>query len=1034
MYEAKTRARRWMRRIAAWMLSRVGFKAVASGSPQRHTNAKQQTPPSQPIAVLAQVVQVWALALICCTSSLALLVAPSAASAGTLGAQIAYYWGVSARWNDSYTNPKTWFTGQAACDGYMAGSAGAWWGWYAIYQDDGSGDHGSCQMYNTSGVYQGGTYAGKDGTAPQCPAHASLDANQTTCSCENTYDADSGECWKLRELFRAKAPQSCPTCKGDPIYPLLGSQRETVRMGVSLRGMELLLSYDSSYGLQPSFLNNITMLVEPKVLGSNQWKSNFHPVLKVAGDPTGQIPGDPARALLARGDGSVLTFTGDGSGNYVPDGYNTGSFARLTNGYRYTDSGGRIDTFNASRQLVTSSTSSGGTLTYAYIGDKLASVTADDARTVKFSYSGQRIATITGPDTQTISLAYDSNGNLVSLTWPDGKVRQFTYEIASVPWYLTGVIDENGDRYATFAADITGHAISTENALGTNKYAVGYSSAPSWIVTDTRDTANKVIFRTHSWQPPTGVSVTDPRGQLSSLVAEDVLGIPSVSSESYPAGSGSVAAEEQTAYDAAGNVASKVDTAGAKTCYSHDARHREVVRVEGLASTVVCSSVLPGDSTLPTGVRKIATAWHPDWKMPVTVTEPLRKDTSVYQGQPDPFNANATINCTPAPTRADGKPVPVLCKRVEQALLANGTVDATVAARSESFTYDTAGRVINSVDAKGGTTTYAYFTATAFVPGGSVPYDPYYDQVMVLLHADGTNGATSIVDSSRFGRTAQRAGTARITTSHGKFGGASLALDGSGNYLWYGDSADFGFGTGDFTLEGFVLSSGSNLLFDPRATVYDSNGAFVTNNSGTGNGIGYYSFETGMVGSGPATNDGNWHHYAWTRASGTFRMFVDGVKVYETAVAGSFGASRPFYIGSNFLNGGSFTGFIDEVRITKGVARYTGSFTVPSAAFPGPIVPSPSDIGHTAGARTDGQPEGHHGDAHREPCAGRRRAERHSLGHHRQRLQRKRRGRLQRQQHDARNRHGGRRPRHAGDQRLGPRHPLAECCLCRRRQ
>ena len=70
----------------------------------------------------------------------------------------------------------------------------------------------------------------------------------------------------------------------------------------------------------------------------------------------------------------------------------------------------------------------------------------------------------------------------------------------------------------------------------------------------------------------------------------------------------------------------------------------------------------------PRGSRKTSTQWHPDWRLASKVAEPGQDHHQVYNGQPDPFNANAIASCAPASALLpDGKPIAVLCKTVEQA-------------------------------------------------------------------------------------------------------------------------------------------------------------------------------------------------------------------------------------------------------------------------------------------------------------------------------------------------------------------------------
>lgn len=99
----------------------------------------------------------------------------------------------------------------------------------------------------------------------------------------------------------------------------------------------------------------------------------------------------------------------------------------------------------------------------------------------------------------------------------------------------------------------------------------------------------------------------------------------------------------------------------------------------------------------------------------------------------------------------------------------------------------------------------------------------------------------------------------------------------------------------------------------------------------------FYMSDTQVFSSTPAGITANqWQHLAFCRSGSSTRMFVNGVQIGSTATfSGTF---RMDVIGKFFVvgveGGADFNGYIDEVRITKGVARYTSNFTPPSAAFP----------------------------------------------------------------------------------------------------
>ncbi|WKB56136.1 hypothetical protein N7L95_29280 (plasmid) [Eleftheria terrae] len=128
-------------------------------------------------------------------------------------------------------------------------------------------------------------------------------------------------------------------------------------------------------------------------------------------------------------------------------------------------------------------------------------------------------------------------------------------------------------------------------------------------------------------------------------------------------------------------------------------------------------------AALPANSRKISTQWHPDWQLSVKVAEPRRIVTTVYNGRPDPFNSNAISSCAPATAKLPGgKPIAVVCKRVEQATTDEdgskgfaATLAPGVAARQWSYTYNEYGQVLSEDGPRtdvADVTKYEYYTDT----------------------------------------------------------------------------------------------------------------------------------------------------------------------------------------------------------------------------------------------------------------------------------------------------------------------------------
>lgn len=218
--------------------------------------------------------------------------------------------------------------------------------------------------------------------------------------------------------------------------------------------------------------------------------------------------------------------------------------------------------------------------------------------------------------------------------------------------------------------------------------------------------------------------------------------------------------------------------------------------------------------------------------------------------------------------------------------------------------------------------------------------DPYFSNVSVLLHFDGPNGSTSFVDSGPIGHTSFSAlSSATITTSESKFGQGSLDASEAARGIRSSSHASFGMGTGDFTVEAWIKPiiyfTSSNVIISLRS---GSGSSSEANNVLALDGSGRLRWSDGASWLGSnngGLQTGQWSHVAVTRSSGTIRLFENGVLRYSASRTNNLGSSRPLAIGRFNDDGSSgLRCYIDEVRITKGVARYTDNFVVPNKPFP----------------------------------------------------------------------------------------------------
>ena len=227
--------------------------------------------------------------------------------------------------------------------------------------------------------------------------------------------------------------------------------------------------------------------------------------------------------------------------------------------------------------------------------------------------------------------------------------------------------------------------------------------------------------------------------------------------------------------------------------------------------------------------------------------------------------------------------------------------------------------------------------------GGAV--DPFFSSNSILLHFDGTDGATSFPDSSSYAKSATRFGDTQIDTAYSKFGGASGLFDGTGDYLEFAYHASLDLSAaGDFTLELQYRpnSIGANQMlvaFAQRAAPsgIGINYIFEVLSTGTVR-FAFYTVTTLTTFNSTGTlTAGTFYHLAITRSGNVYRIFIDGVLdgTVTTASAINGNVSTYFILGKYQDSDTRYAnGWMDELRLTKGTARYTADFTPPAAAFP----------------------------------------------------------------------------------------------------
>jgi hypothetical protein len=180
-------------------------------------------------------------------------------------------------------------------------------------------------------------------------------------------------------------------------------------------------------------------------------------------------------------------------------------------------------------------------------------------------------------------------------------------------------------------------------------------------------------------------------------------------------------------------------------------------------------------------------------------------------------------------------------------------------------------------------------------------------------------------------------GDAKISTVQSKFGGSSMFFDGTGDYLSIPDSDAFAYGTGNFTIECWIYptATGDRRFYNQYPD--SSNQGFIRlQNSTNLIAVNFIVGASSVIAfnSSTAVTLNTWTHVALVRNGSTFTIYLNGVSSGTGTYAGSMpNYNAPLLISSYDGTNEHWIGYIDDLRITKGFARYTANFTPPTAAL-----------------------------------------------------------------------------------------------------
>lgn len=232
----------------------------------------------------------------------------------------------------------------------------------------------------------------------------------------------------------------------------------------------------------------------------------------------------------------------------------------------------------------------------------------------------------------------------------------------------------------------------------------------------------------------------------------------------------------------------------------------------------------------------------------------------------------------------------------------------------------------------------------AYGTGGGGGPDPYFANVILLAHFNGANGGTTFTDEK--GKTLTPTSTVQTSTLQNKFGSSVLRFpNSSGSYLTTPGHADFNFGTDDFCMEMWILTGHAGsypglLVREWVSAPWSGGWSWLLNgNSGSPMQVWFADHSVSaplLTATNTGYRDGSWHHLAVVRHGNVFTLYIDGVaNVSATSSFSIATTTKNVTIGADNTFGLRFyAGYMDDLRITRGVPRYTANFTPPAFQFP----------------------------------------------------------------------------------------------------
>ena len=429
------------------------------------------------------------------------------------------------------------------------------------------------------------------------------------------------------------------TCKtANPVQPGTGRKRQSQidYQGAGAHPLTLERHYNSRW------MDSATARgMSPVAAWGGGWRHNYHASLTLRSS---------TNALRAyRPDGTIVALTPSAT---VADTWTAPNGDSAT--ARFDAGGQRIgftykaladdstETYDLAGKLLSSAQRNGWTTTLSYSDVTTPAAVAPNAglltavrnhfgRELRFTYDAQgRVLEVLPPGAMAgqpagsavspIRYQYEeaasrnatvpAQGQLTSVTWQDGTLRRYHYEDGRWPQGLTGITDEAGVRYGTYAYDDQGRVTRSELAGGTERldfaYATDASGKPTTTVTDYA--SGSAASRGYTF-----ADIGNVRYPISVSAPCSLCG----------------STQQQSSYDTAGNPTKQIAHDGSVTFIAYDTKGRETERAT-FASSYASATTRPA---LANATKVISTKWHAIWMLPTQVAEPNKTTANTYNSK-----------------------------------------------------------------------------------------------------------------------------------------------------------------------------------------------------------------------------------------------------------------------------------------------------------------------------------------------------------------------------------------------------------------